>query len=110
MSRFLAIFHGGATDEERDSVTPEDRSTFLARWSAWANTVGDNLVDPGAPLYHKVRITAGGAEQFEDAKVAYAIINAGSHDQAVEMFSTHPHLSLASGNSIEVIECPAPPS
>ena len=51
MGKYLAIFHGSATDEAREKVTPEDSSAFIARWGAWANDLGDALVDPGAPLY-----------------------------------------------------------
>jgi hypothetical protein len=32
-----------------------------------------------------------------------------SHDDAVDIFSTDPHLALTSGNSIEVIKCPSTP-
>jgi hypothetical protein len=47
---------------------------------------------------------------FEDSKTAYAIVNAASHDQAVQLFAAHPHLGLLQGNSIEILECPAPPT
>ncbi|WP_207632108.1 hypothetical protein [Occultella kanbiaonis] len=110
MGKYLAIFNGAATDEARESITPEESDAFLARWGAWASELGTALVDPGAPLYRKVRLTADAAAPFEDAKTAYAIIDAASHDRAVEIFATHPHLGLAAGNSIEVIECPAPPT
>jgi len=110
MAEFLAILNGAATDEARESITPADSSAFVERWNLWAGELGDALVDPGSPLYRKVRLTAGAAEQFEDSKVAYALVDADSHDQAVEMFATHPHLELIPGNSIEIIECPAPPS
>ncbi|HEY5786065.1 MAG TPA: hypothetical protein VIT65_14940 [Microlunatus sp.] len=110
MAKFLAILNGAATDEARESITPEDSSAFVERWNVWAGELGDALVDPGSPLYRKVRLTAGAAERFEDSKVAYALVDADSHDQAVEMFATHPHLELIPGNSIEIIECPAPPS
>lgn len=41
--------------------------------------------------------------------VAYAIVEADSHDAAVELFRGHPHLALLPGNSIEVLECPPVP-
>jgi hypothetical protein len=110
MGKFLAIFNGAATAEDRESITPEDSSAFVERWGSWAGALGDRLVDPGSPLYRKVRLTAAAAVPFEDAKIAYAVVEATSQDQAVQMFATHPHLDLMSGNSIEIIECPAPPS
>ncbi|WP_156738661.1 YciI family protein [Occultella aeris] len=110
MGKYLAIFNGAATREAREKITPEESDAFLARWGAWASGLGAALLDPGAPLYRKVRLTVDAAEPFEDSRTAYAIIDAASHDQAVEMFASHPHLGLAPGNSIEVIECPEPPT
>lgn len=110
MGSYLAIFYGAATDEARESITAEESNAFVERWGAWAGDLGDALVDPGAPLSEKTRLTADGAAPFEDAKTAYAIVAAASHADAVRMFTTHPHLDLATGNSIEIIECPAPPS
>ncbi len=109
MTRFLAIFTGAATNEERESITDEQSAAFIESWGAWASSLGPALVDPGTPLFTKVRLTADGADPFEDAKTAYAIVEAPSHAEAAGLFSTHPHLSLLRGNSIEVIECPAPP-
>lgn len=109
MAKYLAIFIGTATAEERESITDEQSAAFVKSWGAWASALGPALIDPGSPLFQKVRLTADSAEPFEDSKTAYAIVEAASHKEAVEFFSTHPHLSLLQGNSIEVIECPAPP-
>lgn len=109
MTKFLAILTGAAGDIERESITDEQSAAFIESWGAWARSLGPALVDPGRPLFTKVRLTADGARPFEDAKTAYAIVEAPSHDEAVELFRTHPHLGLLRGNSIEVIECPAPP-
>jgi len=110
MGRYLAILHGAATEQARQELTAEDSDAFVARWAAWAGELGESLVDPGAPLYRKVLLSADGAAAFEDSKVAYAIVEAATHDHAVEMFASHPHLDLGAGNSIEIIECPAPPT
>lgn len=110
MGKYLAIFNGAATEKQRQDLSSEESQRFVERWAAWAGEVGDALIDPGAPLYRKVRLTGDTAAAFEDSKTGYAIVEAGSHDQAVRMFATHPHLELAEGNSIEIIECPAPPS
>ncbi|MGC4868929.1 hypothetical protein ACLQ3B_26215 [Micromonospora sp. DT53] len=58
----------------------------------------------------KKLLTAGGVEDVTDALIAYAIVEAGSHDEAVRIFSGRPHLRLFAGNSTAVLECPAPPS
>jgi len=69
----------------------------------------DALIDPGSPLFMKKVVTSQGVEDFTDAKVGYAIVQADSHDEAVRIFSAHPHLWLIEGNSIEVLECPSVP-
>lgn len=110
MAKFLAIFLGAATDEERDGITDQQSADFVESWARWAGELGPALIDPGSPLFRKVRLTVAGAEPFEDGKTGYAIVEAASHDEAVQLFSSHPHLRLLRGNSIEVIECPAPPA
>jgi len=109
MGTFLAILNGAADENDKAELTEQQQSDFLAAWEVWANTHRGSLVDPGAPLFRKKRISAQGVEDFEDAKVAYAVIEAETHDAAAQIFSDHPHLRLVAGNSIEVIECPAIP-
>ncbi|MFI7689702.1 hypothetical protein ACIBQ6_11555 [Nonomuraea sp. NPDC049655] len=49
-------------------------------------------------------------KDFTDAKTAYAIVEADTHEDAAQLFSDHPHIALMPGNSIEVLECPPIPS
>jgi hypothetical protein len=110
VGKYLAIYNGAASEHEKQELTPEQQSAFMAAWAQWAQTNADALVDSGSPLFRKRAVTSEGAAEFEDAKTGYAIVEADTHDDAVRIFSTHPHLSLHSGNSIEVIECPSIPS
>lgn len=109
MGKFLAILNGAADENDRAELTEEQQAEFMTAWAAWANTHAGSLIDPGAPLFRKKRVSARGVEDFVDAKVAYAVAEAETHDAAVRIFSDHPHLRLVAGNSIEVIECPAIP-
>lgn len=68
-----------------------------------------SLVDSGAPLYLKQLVTAHGVEDVTDSKTGYAIVEAQSHDEAVQIFAEHPYLLLHSGNAIELLEFPAAP-
>jgi len=110
VGNYLAILNGAATGEARATITPQESNAFLARWGDWARALGPALIDPGTPLYRKFRLAADAIEPFEDSKVAYAIVDAASPHEAAEVFATHPHLGLQPGNSIEIIECPAPPA
>lgn len=109
MARFLAIFHGGADESEKATLTDGQQAELLDAWASWAQTHERSLVDPGAPLYRKKRVTAEGVEDITDSRTGYAIVDAASHDDAVGIFAQHPHLRLDTRNSIEVLECPSAP-
>lgn len=110
MGKYLAIYNGAATDREKQALTAAQQQQFMDAWAEWAMVHDDALVDPGSPLFRKRLVTSEAVTEFDDAKTGYAIVHASSHDEAVEIFSGHPHLLLTAGNSIEVIECPAIPS
>jgi hypothetical protein len=109
VTRFLAIYNGTADELDRGSLSKEEQIEFMNAWASWAQTHQPSLVDPGAPLFMKKRVTAQGVEDFTDSKTGYTIVEAGSHDEAVQLFAEHPHLHIMQGNSIEVLECPPAP-
>ncbi|EXG80266.1 hypothetical protein [Cryptosporangium arvum] len=102
MGKFLALFNGAADEADKDELSAQQQAEFLDAWAAWAQADHGALVDPGAPLNAKKRVTARGVEDFVDATTGY---EAGSHDEAVRIFAGHPHLRLFEGNSIAVVEC-----
>lgn len=109
MGKYLAIYHGAANDEDKKQTSAEKAQAFMEAWATWAQHNKGALVDPGSPLYRKKVVTADNIEDIEDTKTGYTIIEAESHDDAVNIFKSHPHLSLFEGNSIEILECPASP-
>ncbi|MFF0724378.1 hypothetical protein [Streptomyces sp. NPDC004134] len=110
MGRFLAVLHGAANDADKAEFTEQQQTEFMNAWAAWAQRNEHALVDPGSPLFRKKLVTAEGVEDFTDSKVGFAIVAADSHDDAVRLFSDHPHIALMPGNSIEVLECPPIPT
>ena len=110
MGTYLGIFNGAASEEQKQAISPEQQQAFMEAWSAWARTQEGALVDLGAPLFRKRVVTSDCDAEFADAGTAYAVVKADSHDAAVAIFAAHPHLTLDPGNSIEVIQCPAPPA
>jgi hypothetical protein len=62
------------------------------------------LTNPDLQKFVADKVSAGGYQSPE------AVVEAASHEAAVEIFQSHPHLALVPGNSIDVIECPAPPT
>ena len=109
MGIFLGILNGGADLATAPELSEAQQAEFMAAWARWAGEAGEALVDSGRPLYRKQRVTSQGVEPFEDAKVAYMLLSAPSHEAAVDIVRGHPHLTLFQGNSIDVIECPEVP-
>lgn len=109
MAKFLAIYNGVADDADKGELSDAQQAEFMNAWASWAQAFQHALIDPGAPLYMKKHLTAEGVEDFTDPKTGYTIIEAASHDEAVRIFSEHPHLGLIAGNSIDVFECPPVP-
>ncbi|MEU7946443.1 hypothetical protein AB0C50_17340 [Micromonospora taraxaci] len=109
MGRFLALFHGAADEAGKTDLTEQQQTEFINAWASWAQANEKAIVDPGAPLNAKKLVTAQGVEDVTDSLTGYTIVEAGSHDEAVQIFSGHPHLGLFVGNSIAVLECPPPP-
>jgi len=109
MGRFLAIYNGAAEEADKSEVSREQRTEFMNAWATWAENNQGVLVDNGSSLFRKKRVTAEGSDDFTDSKTGYAIVEADSHDEAVQIFSDHPHLRLIKGNWIEVLECPSIP-
>jgi hypothetical protein len=109
MGRFLALFHGAADEVGKAELTERQQADFIHAWAAWAQANEKALIDPGAPVNAKKLVTAHLVEDVTDTMTGYTIVEADSHDEAVQIFSGHPHLGLFAGNSIVVLECPPPP-
>jgi hypothetical protein len=75
---------------------------------AWAGSIGDKMVDPGASVGpSKVVTSAGDADGKAAGEVGgYTIINADSLDDAVGAVRSHPF--LARGGTLQVAEVVAP--
>jgi hypothetical protein len=104
MPTFLITYHGGGGGMP---PTPEAREQMMSAFQAWAASVGDKMVDPGAPLGPSRVVTSGG---YKDGKVSevdgYSVITADSLDAAVEAVRSHPF--VARGGSLQVSEAVAP--
>ncbi|MFF4193576.1 hypothetical protein [Nonomuraea sp. NPDC001831] len=110
MGKYLAILNGTADDTDKATLTEQQQRDFMHAWAAWARKNEHALIDPGAPLFRKKLVTTHGIEDFTDTKTGYAIVEAETHEDAAQLFSDHPHITLMPGNSIEVLECPPTPS
>lgn len=105
MNKYLAIFHGPASEEDKNAVTPEKEQRFMSAWKEWARQNKEAILDAGTPLSKTKQVTNGSVSDITNDLVTYTIVQAGSHDAAAEIFATHPHTTMFPGTSIEVMQC-----
>ena len=100
MSNYLLIYTGGdAMPESQDA-----RDQIMAAWGAWFESMGEAVVDAGAPTGAAQTVGPDGTVSPGSAGGAggYSIISADSHDAAVGQARGCP--VLASNGSVEVYE------
>jgi hypothetical protein len=105
MPTFLITYHGAM----EMPASQEARDQMMSAFMAWAGTVGDGMVDPGAPLGPSKVVTSAGEEDgkvVDSAIDGYTVIKADSLDAAVAAVRGHPFLSR--GGTLQVSEAVAP--
>ena len=100
MPNYLVTYHGG----EGPPSTPEAQQQVHAAFGAWVASVGDAMVDPGAPLGATRSVSADGSKDGPANGVigGYTLLRAADLDAAVELVSTHPFISR--GGTLQVSE------
>ena len=96
MPKFLVTYHGGG------APTPDQAQEAMAAFMAWAGSVGDALVDPGAPLGPTKTISADSVSDGPAAGPAngYSILQAPDLESAADLVKGHPF--VARGGSLQV--------
>ena len=104
MPVYLVTYHGGGGPP----ASPEAREQMMAAFGAWVASVGDHMVDPGAPLGPSASVSSEGvSDQGAGAGIGgYSLIKADDMDTAVGLVKNHPF--VARGGSLRVSEAVAP--
>ena len=104
MATFLITYHGGGGMPE----SAEARDKMMAAFQAWAASVGDAMIDPGAPLRPRKTVTSEGvSDTAADATLGgYSLISADSLDDAVKAVTGHPFVGR--GGTLQVSQSVAP--
>ena len=97
MATFLITYHGGGMPE-----SAEARDKTIAAFQAWTASVGDAMIDPGAPLGPRKTVTSDGVTDAPaDATLGgYSLISADSLDDAVKAVTGHPFVGR--GGTLQV--------
>ena len=106
MKKFIVMYHAPAEAmAEMANATPEQKEEGMKPWMAWKDSVGDKLVDFGAPLMGGTRIRPDGTTEESNKDVTgYSMIQANDLAEAQSLLKNHPHLQWNGGCDIEVHE------
>ena len=88
MPNFLITYYGGGPMPS----SPEAVEQMHAAFGAWVASVGDGMVDPGAPLAAAKTVSADAvSDGHADGRVeGYTVVQAASIDEAVTLAKSHP--------------------
>lgn len=97
MAEYMFAFHGGAMPD-----TPEEGAKVMAAWGAWMEGLGENMVNPGAPVGMSKTVSASGVadDGGSNPLSGFTIVKADSVEDACKMAAGCPICD--SGGSVEV--------
>ena len=89
MAEFLMIYHGGSMPETEDEIAHE-----MARWGGWMNSLGGQLIEPGAPVGKSKTLSASGiTDDGGTSPVSgYSIVEAENIEAALVLIKACLHL------------------
>lgn len=104
--KFLAIYYATAEAQTRMSEdTPEQNAETIQKWMGWAEKVGKNMIDFGAPLMMATQVKADGKTEVGNGEVSgYTLFEATDLEEAAAMLNGHPHYEI-DGCRIELHQC-----
>lgn len=104
MAKFMLLYKGPAT--EAADMSPEESQEVMAKWGEWMQTVGEAMVDMGAPMNKAgASVVDDGSSGTAELLNGYTIIEAADLKAATALCNGHPFLSDKTGDfSVEVYE------
>ena len=99
MNRYMMSYLGGNQPEREEAG-----KAHFAKYREWLSSLGDAVLVPAAPLKNPTTINPDGSitEGSTTAMSGYTIVQAKSHEEALEMGKACPFLDM--GGSLEVSE------
>lgn len=100
MTKYVFAYHGGAMAE-----TEEEQAAVMAKWGAWMEGIGADLVDGGNPTAMACTVNADGSVSDgggANPVTGYSLVTAADLHAAAEIAKGCP--ILESGGSVEVAE------
>lgn len=106
MKKFIVLYHSPAEAvAAMANATPEEKMEGMKPWMAWKESVGDALIDLGAPLMPGLKLRPDGTSENSTKEVSgYSILQAKDMDEAKSLLNGHPHLAWNDACDIELHE------
>ena len=98
MATYLISYHGGSGPP----ASPEAARQMMAAFGDWVASVGDGMLDPGAPLGAARTVSPSGVSDGGAGPEGYSVIRADDLDAAVALVKGHPF--VARGGTLVVSE------
>jgi hypothetical protein len=97
MKKYMLLYKGPATP-----------GASHAKWPAWFNMAGENLMSRGSPMKKGFAIHSDGSKDDSTTSLnGYSIIQAKNIKEVISLVKNHPFLSAGNGeNSVEIFEVP----
>lgn len=99
MTNFLLAYRGGTM-----APTEEEREAAMAAWGQWFGSLGDAIIDGGAPFADSKSVAEGDAvsDGAPSQLTGYSVVKADDLGSAVELAKGCP--ILTSGGTVDVYE------
>ena len=103
MANFIFVYHGGDMPQ-----TEEEGQQVMAEWKAWFESMGEAVVDMGAPVGPSSTVQANGTVTGDggaNPTSGYSVISSADIEAAIELARNCP--ILQANGSVEVAEAMA---
>lgn len=101
MPTYVLTFHGESAPMPED---PAELEAMMQKWGAWYGSIGEALVDGGAPFGEASSVGPDGASTPNPAVMSgYTIITADDMAAATVIAQGSP--VLESGHSVQISQC-----
>jgi hypothetical protein len=100
MPKYVIAYLGG-----RQPAKPEARAAQMAKWRAWADGLGDRMVNPGMPLGQGRLVSVDGvSERGPNHLTGFSIVLADDMDAALDIARRCPFLEIGTIELAEAME------
>jgi len=75
----------------------------MAAWKGWVEKHHAAILSMGGPLGKTKKVSQSGTADTSNPMGAFTVVRADSHEAAARMFEKHPHFTIFTGESIEIM-------